>query len=234
LGGIENISAYIVESTPGIEFDEPGHEDEVLIFVLEGLVLYENGRCLRREEAALQCPTTPYRGKYGGTESIKLLSIRVTPKPGTQPPDPALMKRVVRIPDIQSMKLPFGTGSLRHVIARTENMFVSVAENWPVMEFVDHGHWDPEIVFGLEGKLEYQDGRIVRPGTMVTNGYNVPHPGRYGGIYPRVRIIEAGTSLYRKGGGNQLEGELLPGYVNAWHNQTLATVLARESNHQAI
>jgi len=226
-GKIENISATIIESQPGIEFDEAGHPEEMLVFVLEGLVMYENARCVRREEAVIQCPDTAYRGRYAGTESVRLLVLKVTPKPGSRPPDPDLMRKVIRLADVEPIKLPFGTGTLRRVLIETDNMFISVGENWPVMDFEDRGHWDPEIVFGLEGKLEYLDGRSVRPGDMVTNAYNVPHPGRYAGLGPRVRVIEACTTLYRQGAGNQLNnGPMEPGYVNGWHQQTLAQKLA--------
>lgn len=229
-GRIENISATVIESRPGIEFEEAGHPEEALVFVIEGLVMYENMRVVRREEAVIQCPNTPYRGKYVGTESVRLLVLKVMPKPGSQPPDAELMRRVIRLADVEPIKLPFGTGTLRRVLIETENMFISVGENWPVMEFEDRGHWDPEIVFGLEGKLEYLDGRDVRPGDMVTNAYNVPHPGRYGGLGARVRVIEACTTLYREGAGNQLNGgPMLPGYVNGWHQQTLAEKLAENN-----
>jgi hypothetical protein len=148
--------------------------------------------------------------------------------PGETPADPVLMKKVIRVADVEGFKLSFATGTLRRRLFDTSNLGVSVGENWPVMEFDDKGHWDPEIVFGLEGKLEYLDGRTVRPGDMVTNAYNLPHPGRYVGLHPRVRVIECPSSLYRKGAGNQISGEMLPGYVNGWHNQTLAQTLARE------
>jgi quercetin dioxygenase-like cupin family protein len=226
MGGIENVSAYIIEGKPGLKFEEKGHPDEVFVYVLEGLVLWTTGRNARKDEAIFNCPNTPYSGQYVGTETIKLLVIRVSPKPGATPADPALMKKVIRVADVEGVKLPFATGTLRRRLVETGNFGVSVGENWPVMEFEDKGHWDPEIVFGLEGKLEYLDGRTVRPGDMVTNAYNVPHPGRYAGLHPRVRVIECSTSLYRKGAGNQITGELLPGYINGWHNQTLAQGLA--------
>jgi len=228
MGAIDNISATIIESLPGIEFEEPGHPEECLVLVLEGLVMYENARSVRWEEAAFHCPNTPYRGKYAGTETVRLLALKVMPKPGSQPPDADLMRRVIRLADVEPFKLQFATGTSRRILVQTENLSASVGENWPVMEFEDRGHWDPEIVFGIEGKLEYFDGRTVRPGDMVTNGYNVPHPGRFAGLGPRVRILEAGTSLYRAGGGNQMSGELLPGYLNGWHQQTLQAKLAEK------
>jgi len=225
LGGIENISMSVIDSQPGIEFEESGHPEEMMIFVLEGLVLYENGRCVRKEEAVFQCPNTPYKGKYAGTETIRLLSLKVVPKPGTNPPDPELMRKVVRLADVEPTKFPFGTGTARRALFSTENFGVGVGEIKPGMEFLDPGHWDPEVVYGLSGKLEYLDGRTVRPGDMITNGYNVPHPGRYAGL-ETVRIIETATSLYRVGGGSQMGGEMLPGYINGWHNQTLQQKLA--------
>ncbi len=226
MGTIENLSVNIIESQPGIEFEDPGHPEECLVLVLEGLVLYENARSVRREEAVFHLPNKPYRGKYAGTESVRLLSIKITPKPGTKPPNADLMQRVIRLVDVEPFKIAFATGTSRRILVQTENVSASVGENWPVMEFEDHGHWDPEIVFGIEGKLEYLDGRSVRPGDMVTNGYNVPHPGRYGGLGPRVRVLEVSTSLYRVGAGFQMNGELLPGYRNGWHQQTLQEKLA--------
>ncbi|MFC2032575.1 hypothetical protein ACFLUS_04335 [Chloroflexota bacterium] len=226
LGEIENMSLWVIDSQSGIKFEEPGHPEEVMIFVLEGLVMYENKRAVRAQEAVFQCPNTPYKGRYAGTESVRLLCLKVVPKSDTNPPDPALMNKVVRVADVVPQKAPFGTGTLRIELFRTENLVSNVRENKPVMEFDDLGHWDPEIVYGLEGKIEYFDGRIVRPGECALNGYNVPHPGRYGSLSPRVRIIESGTSLYRVGGGHQLDGQPLPGYIKGWHNQTLQQRLA--------
>ena len=227
LGGIENIHATIIDSVPGVEFKEPGVSDEIFVYVLEGLILYEGGRCVRKDEAVFHCPNVPYQGKYAGTETIRALVLKVTPKLGSKPPDPALMRNVIRLADIKPVKLPFGTGTERYSFIKTENLHVSMGVNWPVMEFMDPGHWDPELVFGIEGKLEYFDGRDVRPGDLITNGYNVPHPGRYA-TGKAVRILECSTSLYRVGAGFQPDGVPLPGYINAWKNQTLKQLLSKK------
>ena len=227
LGGIENISMTIIDAEPGMSFEVKGHPEEIMIYVLEGLVVYEGGRNVRKDEAVFHCPNASYRGKYAGVETIRLVALKVVPKPGSAPPDPALMRKVVRLADIVPTKLPFATGTARRELFKTENLSASVGENRPVMEFLDPGHWDPECVFGLEGKLEYFDGRTVRPGDLITNGYNVPHPGRYAGLGPIVRIMECGTSLYRVGGGSQLDGTMLPGYINGWEKQSLSQKLAR-------
>ncbi|MFC2032748.1 hypothetical protein ACFLUS_05290 [Chloroflexota bacterium] len=52
LAELENVSLYVLENLPGAEFAIPGHPEEVVIIVLEGLISYEDGRIIRGGEAS--------------------------------------------------------------------------------------------------------------------------------------------------------------------------------------
>ncbi len=194
LAQIGRVSLYVVDNQPGAEFTVAGHPEEAAVIVLEGLLNYEDGRVVRGGEAVFQLPNTPYKGKYVGTESIRLLVVKVMPKSGSASPNPDLMKKVVRIQDVEPFRRP-GSGSLQRLLAVTENLSVVHIENRPVTEFLEPGHPEEEIIYVLGGKLEYADGRTVRAGEAICNIPNLPHPARYAGTEP-IRSIEIMSPPY--------------------------------------
>jgi quercetin dioxygenase-like cupin family protein len=133
-----------------------------------------------------------------GVEGIRFLEIRVTSFPGAKPLDAGLMKQVVRLDDLKPNRRA-GSGSYARLVYGSESVAIEVAENRPVLELVDMGHPENEIVYVLRGKIEYLNGpgRVVRPGECVTNVPNLPHPMRYVGSEP-VRIMEILSPPYGK------------------------------------
>ncbi|MFC2032885.1 hypothetical protein ACFLUS_06015 [Chloroflexota bacterium] len=189
LAELENVSLYVFENLPGAEFAIPGHPEEVVIIVLEGLLMYEDGRIVRGNESVVQLPNTSYKGRYGGVESIRLLAVKVVPIPNTTPPNPDLMKKTIRIRYLEPFRRP-SSGSLQRIVAITENLSITYLENKPVAEFPGLGHPQTEIVYMMQGKIEYGGGRrVVRPGEAICNIAGLPHPSRYAGTEP-IKALE--------------------------------------------
>jgi quercetin dioxygenase-like cupin family protein len=175
LAEIGPLSLYVVDNMPGATFSEKGHPEEVLAFVLEGQVTYDNGRVVRAGEAAFHVPRTAYGGRYAGSESVRVLLVKAMPKRGSKSPQKSLMERVIRVYDVAPFKRP-PTGSLQRVLAATETFSVCYLENAPVIEFPEPGHPEMEIIY-------------VRPGEAACNIANMPHEARYAGTQP-IRLLE--------------------------------------------
>lgn len=188
LAEIDNLSLCVIDNGPAAEFSVPGHKEEELVIVLEGVVYYDNGRVARAGEAVFHLPNTPYNGKFAGRETVRLLSIKAVPEAGATPPNPDLMKRVIRLDECPPFRRP-STGSIQKIIVATETLSVAHIENRPVLEFPEPGHPEREIIYVLQGKIEYNDGRTPRAGEAVCNLPNKPHPCSYTGTEP-IRILE--------------------------------------------
>jgi quercetin dioxygenase-like cupin family protein len=188
LAEIGPLSVYVVDNVPGAEFSEKGHPEEVLAFVLEGQITYDNGRVVRAGESAFQIPNTAYRGRYGGSESVRVVLVKALPETDPKAPAKSLMEKVIRPTDVVPFKRP-PTGSLQRILVATETLSVCYLENMPVLEFPEPGHPEMEIFYVLGGKIEYTDGRIVRAGEAVCNIASLPHPCRYAGTQP-IRLLE--------------------------------------------
>ncbi len=183
-----HLSLYILKSKPGIEFTAICIPDEELIYVLQGIIEYEDGRVVGANEAVFNLPNTVCRGRYVGTEAIQLLILRVRPRVGASPLSPNLMKKVIKLEDIESFRRPT-SGSWQRVVSLTPNASVCYLENHPVKELPDLGHPEEEIVYVLQGRVEYENGRVVRTGEAICNLPDRPHFARYTGTEP-IRSIE--------------------------------------------
>ena len=188
LAEIGPLSVYVVDNMPGAEFSERGHPEEVLVFVFEGQIIYDDGRVVRAGECAFQTPNVAYGGRYGGAESIRVLLVKALPERDSKAPAKSLMEKVIRPMDVPLFKRP-PTGSLQRILVVTETFSVCYLENMPVLEFPEPGHPEMEIFYVLSGKIEYADGRIVRAGEAVCNIASMPHPCRYAGTQP-MRLLE--------------------------------------------
>jgi quercetin dioxygenase-like cupin family protein len=184
----ENVSLWIYDARAGTKFSTAGTSSEVFIYVLDGQIRYDNNRNVRGGEAVFQCPNTPFRGEYMGTEDTRFIAINVTPLKGAAPASLELMKRVIRLDDLPPVRRPI-SGTFARRLVETESMAVDIAENKPVLDLDDPGHPEAEIVYVLNGKVIYLNGRTVRKGECVCNIRNRPHPLRYGGLEP-IRIME--------------------------------------------
>ena len=188
LAEIDNLSLHVIDNIHGAEFIVAGQKEEELVIVLEGVVYYDNGRVARAGEAVFQVPNTPYKGRFAGRETVRLLSIKARPNVGATPANPELMKGVIRLEECRPFRRP-STGSIQKIIVATETLSVAHIENRPVLEFPEPGHPEQEIIYVLKGKIEYNDGRTPRAGEAVCNIANMPHPCSYAGTEP-IRILE--------------------------------------------
>jgi hypothetical protein len=119
LAEIGPLSLHVVDNMRGAAFSEKGHPEEVLAFVLEGQVTYDNGRVVRAGEAAFHLPNTAYGGKYAGCESVRVLLVKAMPERGSKSPQKSLMEKVIRVHDVAPFKRP-PTGSLQRVLASSK------------------------------------------------------------------------------------------------------------------
>ena len=183
-----HLSLYILESRQGVEFTDIRIPDEELIYVLQGEIEYEDRRVVGANEAVFNLPNTACRGRYVGTQASRLLILRVRPRAGASPPSPDLTKKVIKLEDIESFRRPT-SGSRQRVILLTANVSVCHLENDPFKELPDVGHPEEEIVYVLQGRVEYENGRVVRAGEAICNLPDRPHFAKYTGTEP-IRIIE--------------------------------------------
>ena len=86
-------------------------------------------------------------------------------------------KDVIKIEDVDPAEEP---GFLRRYLFRGEHMMCYYSEMQPGVDSTklpEHyrKHSNEEIVFLLQGKLEYEDGRIVKAGMITINHPMKPH-----------------------------------------------------------
>ena len=187
LARTKHLSLYVLKSNSVKEFTQLGHPEEEIVYVLQGQVEYDNGRLAKSGEAVVNLPNTPCSGKYIGIEPVWLLKVRVRPWPKSQPASKDLMKRVIKLKDIEVKTRE--SGSLLQVVVLTGNASVCYVQNNFVKEFTQLGHPEEEIVYVLQGQIGYDNGRLANSGEALVNLPNTPHPGRYIGTEPTV-ILE--------------------------------------------
>lgn len=184
LAKVDNLSATILECNEETKLPRDIHEEEEFVYVLSGQVAYNDGRIALAGEGVYNLPKEPHPGKYVG----KLLSVKVYPVPNTVTPKVEVMKKVIRIEDLKTLTDPLNA-TTRRIWLMTDNVSVCMNESRPGSRFVDPGHPEKEIIYVIQGQLEYDNGRIVRDGEAIVNLANVPHPGRRGGT-KTIRTLE--------------------------------------------
>jgi len=184
LAKVGNLSATIMESEGQTTIHHDTGAEEEFVYVLEGHLAYDDGRIARTGEAVYNLPNFPHPGTYAG----KLLSIKVLPELMTKSPRRELMSGIIRIDGLKTLTDPANT-TIRRIWLLKENVSVCMNESQPGSEFIDPGHPEQEIIYVIQGQLEYDNGRIVRDGEAIINLSDVPHPGRRGGAKP-IRTLE--------------------------------------------
>ena len=184
LAKVDNLSATILESNHETSLRSHEHPEEEFVYVLEGRLAYDYGRIAQAGEAVYNLPNVPHPGRYAG----KLLSIKVYPEIGAKTPLRELMKETIKIDDLKTLTDPINA-TTRHIWLLTENVSVCMNESLPGSKFMDPGHPEKEIIYVIQGQLEYENGRVVTEGEAIVNLANVPHPGRRGGVKP-IRTLE--------------------------------------------
>lgn len=99
-------------------------------------------------------------------------------------------KDVVNIEDIEPSEEP---GFLRKYLFRGKHMMCYYSQMQPGVDSTklpEHyrKHDNEEIVFLLQGKLEYEDGRIVEPGMITINHPMKPHGCKVVGNEPVIAL----------------------------------------------
>jgi quercetin dioxygenase-like cupin family protein len=185
LAKVDNLSATILETEKEAELPSPCHEEEEFVYVLEGLLLFDDGREARKGEAVYNFPNISHPGKYSG----KLLSIKVYPQSNTSLPEKTLMDEVIRMEDAATF-YEEKVMTLRRLWLATENFSVVMNESDPESAFKGTVHPEKEIVYVIRGQLEYDNNRVVRAGEAIINLPDMLHPGRRGGT-EHIRSFEA-------------------------------------------
>ena len=184
LAKVDNLSATILKSERETPLPSYLHKEEEFVYVLQGRLAYDDGRVAQAGEAVYNLPNVPHPGTYAG----KLLSIKVFPEPNTTIPSSELMNNVIRIENLKTITDPLNA-TTRRIWLLTDNTSVCMNESQPGSRYVDPGHPEKEIIYVIQGQLEYDNGRIVTAGEAIINLANVPHPGRRGGTKP-IRTLE--------------------------------------------
>lgn len=184
LAKVDNLSATIMESEGETTIHPETGAEEEFVYVLEGHLAYDDGRIVRTGEAVYNLPNVPHLGTYAG----KLLSIKVLPELMMKSPRRELMSGIIRIDGLKILPDALNT-TTRRIWLLTENMSVCMNESEPGSEFIDPGHPEKEIIYVIQGQLEYDNGRIIRDGEAIINLADVPHPGRRGGA-KNIRTLE--------------------------------------------
>ena len=185
LAKVGNLSATIMESEKETPITSHLHEEEEFVYVLEGRLAYNDGRVAQAGEAVYNLPNVPHPGAYVG----KLLSIKVYPEPNTKPSDKAFMNKVMELENVDSF-YEEKVMTLRRLWLATESFSIVMNESEPGSSFKGTVHPEKEIVYVIQGQLEYDNGRVVTSGQAIINLPDAPHPGRRGGT-EHIRSFEA-------------------------------------------
>lgn len=167
---VGNLSAMILESKQEAEFPSSNHREEEFIYVLQGDLEFDDGRLAGVDEALFNLPDTKHPGRYHG----RLLCIRALPKTGESPLDQELMRRVMRKETVKTLYDP-RIMSTRRLWVATENFSIVTIESQPGSTFQGLKHPEKEILYLLQGHLEYEDGRVVKDGEAVVNLPDMVH-----------------------------------------------------------
>lgn len=184
LAKVDDLTVNIFESKQKTEFPSSRHQEEEFIYVFEGRLEYEDGRVATFDEAVYNLPHIPHPGRYTG----RLLDVLISPKRGTSLPSKDTMSKIIKVKDIDTHE-DIMASDIRKILLITENVSFCITEAQPGTSWVEPGHPEKEIVYLMQGKLEYDDGRVVRAGEAIVNLPNIPHPGKRGGR-ELVRLLE--------------------------------------------
>jgi len=176
LAQVGNLSATIMESQRETQLTSHLHREEEFLYILDGRLTLEDGRVANAGEAVYTLPNVPHPGTYAG----RLLSIRVYPEPGVSTPKAELMKQVMRLEDADSF-YEEKVMTLRRLWLATDSFSIVMNESEPGSAFKGTVHPEKEIVYVIQGQLEYDNGRVVTDGQAIVNLPDIPHPGRRGG-----------------------------------------------------
>lgn len=191
LARIGNVSLYLNDAMPRMRLDMAASDDEVVLFFLDGCARTGDKRIVREDEAIIEPPQTASTLHFMGVEGIRYLEVRVTPLAGAAPVDPADAAGTIRLHSLPAVQRPI-TGSIARYLLRSQSAGVAIVDAIPGVDVDgDTAHPENEIVYVLEGKIEFLDGqgRVVRPGECVTNVPGMEHPNRYSGRSP-IRMLE--------------------------------------------
>lgn len=184
LAKVDNLAAIIFTSKQLAEFPSPCHREEEFIYVLEGHLEYDDGRVADAGEALYNLPDISHPGRYSG----RLLSIMVCPEAGTSPSSEDSMSKVIRIEDIETHENSMAN-DIRSILLITKTASFCITEAKPGTSWMDPGHPEKEIVYLIQGQLEYDDGRVVGAGEAIINLPDIPHPGKRVG-HELARLVE--------------------------------------------
>jgi len=167
---VGNLSAVILESKREAEFPPSYHREEEFIYVLEGYLEYEDGRVAKAGEAVFNLPNIKNQGRYNG----RLLCIRAFPETGKSVLCKDLMHEVMRKENVKTF-YDDRIMSTRRLWAATETFSIVTIESQPGSTFQGIKHPEKEILYLIQGHLEYEDGRVVKDGDAVVNLPDMPH-----------------------------------------------------------
>lgn len=167
---VGNLSAVILESKREVQFPSLCHQEEEFVYVLEGNLAYDDGRIVSAGEAVFNLPDIKHPGKYEG----RLLCIRALPEEGSSTPYKDLMRKVFRKENVKTF-YDANIMSTRRLWAATENLSIVTIESQPGSTFQGIKHPEKEILYLIQGHLEYADGRVVRDGEAVVNLADMLH-----------------------------------------------------------
>lgn len=167
---VGNLSAVILESKQEAEFPSFYHREEEFIYVLQGRLKYNDGRVAKASEAVFNPPDIKHPGRYNG----RLLCVRAFPEAGKSAPYKDLMREVMRKENVKTF-YDAKIMSTRRLWAATENFSIVTIESQPGSTFQGIKHPEKEILYLIEGHLEYEDGRVVKDGEAVVNLPDMPH-----------------------------------------------------------
>lgn len=169
---LDHLSLLMFENKEGIEFSTAGHPEEGLILVLDGQLELKHGPVIEAGEAIFIVPNTPYAGEYTG----KLLMVQCIPRIASAI-NPDVMKKVIKPEEVEVIHTP--TGAMLRPLAVTDNLGICRNERGLGGEFAAHGHPEEEIIYILQGQVDYVDGRVVKANEASFNLSDAPHGGSY-------------------------------------------------------
>lgn len=167
---VGNLSAVILESKRKTEFPSSYHQEEEFIYVLQGRLEYDDGRVAKASEAVFNLPHIKHPSRYDG----RLLCIRAFPEAGKSAANKDLMREVMRKENVKTF-YDARIMSTRRLWAATETFSIVTIESQPGSTFQGIKHPEKEILYLIQGHLEYEDGRVVKDGESVVNLPDMPH-----------------------------------------------------------
>jgi len=180
---VDNLSAIILETKQEAEFPSSCHQEEEFIYVLEGHLEYVDGRVAHAGEAVFNLPNIKHPGRYNGL----LLCIRAFPEAGRPVLRKDLMREVMRKENVKTF-YDSRIMSTRRLWAATETFSIVTIESQPGSTFQGIKHPEKEILYLIQGHLEYEDGRVVKDGEAVVNLSDMPHSVSRKGVRPTISL----------------------------------------------